>query len=96
MSAPAAVRARGRLADRDFPTPGTKPRARGYLQALAYECVCVCARARARACAREGPVNKEFLMLGTDLKHGEIRFLDLNTQLQVPMARVLASLVLTA
>ena len=55
-------------------------------------CVCVCARAR----AREGQVNKEFLMLGTDLKHGEIRFLDLNTQLQVPMARVFASLVLTA
>ena len=54
--------------------------------------MCVCARAR----AREGQVNKEFLMLGTDLKHGEIRFLDLNTQLQVPMARVLASLVLTA
>ncbi len=28
-------------------------------------------------------VNRDFLVLGKDLKHGEIRFLDLNTQLQV-------------
>ena len=28
-------------------------------------------------------MNKDFLIMGTDLKHGEIRFLDLNTQLQI-------------